>query len=200
MNRKTLVKMSLSILILCLAIIAAIVKKTPYALLAMPAMLLGAHGDFCLTQTPMVKKLYKEPFLTGAMSFLIGHLFYIIAFATAARLSAGPFWGAFLIYGILAVIAWMTAMRGGSHGTAFRIALLAYGLVIALMASFGFALAAARGGAFWLAAIGGALFVVSDGIIALNDFGGIKIPRADLLIWATYVPAQLLIVLAGFFS
>lgn len=200
MDRKTMLKMTLSVCLLLLAIVAAIVKKTPYTFLALPGMLLGVHGDYCLTQTPAVRRRYKEPFLVGAMSFLIGHLFYIAAFLMTPRVSSGAFWGALAVYAILTVVMWLLSIRKAAGAPALRIALLVYALVIGLMASLGFALAYGRGGAFWMVAAGGALFVISDGLIGLNEFAGVKIRNAGTWIWATYVPAQLLIILTGFFT
>ena len=46
-----------------------------------------------------------------------------------------------------------------------------------------------------LAAVGAGLFMVSDGLLALNRFGR-PLPRAQVLIMTTYVAAQTLIALS----
>ena len=52
-------------------------------------------------------------------------------------------------------------------------------------------------GRFLPLAIGGALFLLSDLLIALRLFQNSQQPRLNDLIWLTYGPAQMLIVFNG---
>ena len=42
-------------------------------------------------------------------------------------------------------------------------------------------------------AVGGALFLVSDSLLALEKFGGVHLPAGEGLVMATYVSAQALL-------
>ena len=46
------------------------------------------------------------------------------------------------------------------------------------------------------AGVGGAVFVVSDSLIALDAFGTLTLPAHSVWVMATYLTAQLLLVLA----
>jgi uncharacterized membrane protein YhhN len=46
-----------------------------------------------------------------------------------------------------------------------------------------------------LAWIGGALFLISDGLIALQAFTDLELPAHDVVVMSTYTAAQLLLVL-----
>ena len=47
------------------------------------------------------------------------------------------------------------------------------------------------------AAAGGALFLVSDSLLALEKFAGIQLPAHEGLVMATYTSAQALLALPG---
>ena len=47
-----------------------------------------------------------------------------------------------------------------------------------------------------IAGIGGAIFFVSDGLIALRSFAGITLPQHGFLVMLTYITAQVLIAYA----
>src|SRR5690606_24241382 len=68
-------------------------------------------------------------------------------------------------------------------------AVVVYGLLLLAVAW----LAAGHG---WIGGLGGALFVLSDGLIALGAFRPdlVDWPERDLLVMATYVAAQALLV------
>lgn len=197
MKKSTICKMAISAGLVALAGIAAITRGSVYAWLVLPAMALGFHGDMCLSRIPLMQKLHKNTFLGGAASFLLGHVVYAIAFISVmqpmARTAWWAIWGALAVYGVSSWLLYRSLRDKNPL-------LLLYMLGIAAMASCAFAAAVQRGGAWWMPAVGGLLFIVSDAIIGLKDFGGKNIPHADLLIWATYAPAQFFIVFTAFFS
>ena len=76
----------------------------------------------------------------------------------------------------------------GPHTGPLLIPVIAYGAVLSAMAAFA---ARCNGWVAW----GGALFVVSDSLLATNKFlPDAGIPLADFLIMVTYLAAQTLIV------
>jgi uncharacterized membrane protein YhhN len=132
-------------------------------------------------------------FLAGLVSFLLAHLAYIAAFAPAARLASAsllrlaPFALAGLV--LFRVLApGMGKMRGP---------VAVYLAALATMAWLAFERAAAIGTwPAWLAAVGAAFFLVSDGVLAYERFRR-PFPAARLVVLITYWVAQWLIALAA---
>jgi len=143
--------------------------------------------------------LPRDRFIAGLVSFLIAHLFYTFAFSMDAPFGAAPLlWLPFFAAGsVVVALVW--------RGLAPRLrgAVIAYVVIIAVMAGQ----AAGRwhtlgGEAALSAALGAALFVVSDAALAINRFRApFRAERALTL--GTYWTAQTLIALsvsAGPFS
>lgn len=136
--------------------------------------------------------LPRDRFVAGLVSFLAAHLFYIFAFSIGVPFPAAPLlWLPYIAAGgIVVTIVWAgvpPAMRG---------AVIAYVLVIAAMAGQATGRWQALGGERALAAaLGAALFVASDSMLAINRF---RAPfRAErVLVLGSYWMAQLLIALS----
>ncbi len=136
--------------------------------------------------------LPRDRFVAGLVSFLIAHLFYIFAFSIDVPFGAAPLlWLPFsLAGGVVVAVVWAglkPALRG---------AVIAYVMVIAAMAGQ----AAGRwhtlgGDAALSAALGAALFVVSDSVLAINRFR-VQFHAERALTLSTYWTAQTLIVLS----
>jgi len=150
-------------------------------------LLLSLAGDVALLWP-------TEGFLPGLVAFLLAHLAYIAAFCTRARLFARrtPFVGYAAVAGAILLLLWPGVPAP------LRVPVLLYVLCLASMA--------AQAGAVWLAArgtadealarsaaIGGALFVASDALLATNKFAG-PLPLAPLWVLSTYWAAQWFIV------
>jgi uncharacterized membrane protein YhhN len=123
----------------------------------------------------------KEGFLPGLVSFLLAHLTYIAAFCVPVRLAARPL--VFVAYGVVAALILSQLWPGVPGG--LRAPVLGYVVCLATMA----AQAAAVGR---VAALGGALFVCSDALLATHKFAA-PLPLSALWILATYWTAQGLI-------
>ncbi len=136
--------------------------------------------------------LPRGRFVAGLASFLAAHLFYIFAFSSDAPFGAAPllwlpFFGA---GGAVVAVVWRGLDR------ALRGPVIAYVVVIAVMAGQAAGRWQALGGepALW-AALGAALFVVSDSLLAINRFRApFRAERALTL--GSYWLAQLLIALS----
>lgn len=131
----------------------------------------------------------REGFLPGLASFLLAHLAYLGAFTRVRRFAAQRL--PFVVYALVAggVLA---ALWPGVPGP-LRGPVLAYVLCLAAMA--------AQAAVLWRAgvprgavlALGGALFVLSDALLATNRFAG-PLPLAGLWILSSYWAAQWCIV------
>lgn len=146
-------------------------------------LLLSLGGDVALLWP-------QQGFLPGLVSFLLAHLAYLWAFTRGVRFAARPL--PFVAYGALAaaILAWLWP----SVPAALRIPVLAYVLCLASMAAQAGVVAlatrdttdAARGR---MLALGGALFLCSDTLLAINKFA-LPLPLAGLWILLTYWAAQ----------
>jgi len=135
--------------------------------------------------------LPRERFVAGLASFLGAHLCYLYAFSLGA--SFGAFATALPISvaaGVVLALIWRGVAR------ALRVPVIAYVVVIALMAGQ----AAARwellrDAAALSAALGAALFMASDALLAIDRFRT-RFVLARAFTLATYWAAQLLITLS----
>lgn len=133
----------------------------------------------------------QQGFLPGLVSFLLAHLAYLRAFTrTGVRFAARP--GPFVGYALLA-LAVLSQLWAGVP-PALRLPVLAYVAGLASMAAQAAVVArcardgaaAARGRRL---ALGGALFLVSDSLLAIDRFA-FALPAAGLWILASYWLAQ----------
>lgn len=135
----------------------------------------------------------QQGFLPGLVAFLLAHLAYLVAFTRGTRLAARPL--AFLGYAALAG-AILAALWPGVP-VPLRVPVVVYVAALAAMA----AQAASR----WIgsrgqagealarrAAVGAALFVLSDAMLATNRFA-LPLPAPALWILPAYWVAQWLI-------
>jgi len=147
-------------------------RRSPVVVLGVLALLLSWVGDVTLRW-----------FVVGLVFFLLAHCAYLVLFSTRLTVRRMPWWA-------IAYAAWLVVLLTilGPHTGALLIPVIAYGTVLCAMAAF-----ASRCNR-WVA-WGGALFVVSDSVLALNKFlPAAGIPLADFLIMVTYIAAQTLIV------
>jgi hypothetical protein len=136
---------------------------------------------------------------SGMLSFGIGHGFYIRAFTDAAGMQplalAGGLcsgWGA-------ALLGWraLVADPNETHAPlALQYAALAYALLLGAMAGIGAARAAVDPRESGVA-VGAALFLLSDLILAGELFRKLYFPFIGDAIWLTYLTGQALIVYGG---
>ena len=136
--------------------------------------------------------LPRDRFVAGLASFLVAHLCYLYAFAIDAPFPAGqllwlPYFAA---GGVVLAVIW----RGMKPG--LRAPVIAYVLVIAAMAGQAAGRWQVLGSETALAAaLGAALFVLSDSLLAINRFSRpFRAERALTL--GSYWLAQLLIALS----
>lgn len=132
----------------------------PYRSGILVGLLFSTAGDVFLM-------LPGDRFVQGLLSFLLAHLAYLWAFRTrAAWLARGA---PFLLYGAIST-AIVVLLWPGMPGS-LRLPVIIYVLALAAMASqaaVGWQLLRDRPS--FCAALGGALFVFSDSIIAINRF------------------------------
>lgn len=161
-----------------------VVDGAPWLLIA--ALGLSALGDFAISREG------RGAFLAGLGAFLVAHIAYILLFLSVSGGFEG--WrivGGVALIGYAAIFArWLWPHLGDMRG-----AVLVYILAIGAMGLA--ALAAPL--TLWPILIGGALFVVSDSVLAAETFVFKEsAPRrwTAPVIWSTYYAAQTLIASA----
>ena len=130
----------------------------------------------------------EGPFAAGLVAFLVAHLSYIAALrkrrsggirrAPALAVSYALVWLG------LNVLLWSRSGR-------LRWPVVIYASTLLMMALAALDTADRR------TTVGGAAFMASDGILALDVFGVAKLPAADSLVMATYTAAQGLLALGA---
>jgi YhhN-like protein len=127
----------------------------------------------------------------------LGHVSYLVAlltFANAHGLNApAPRWIALAIWLLIGAAGWYLVVFRGQKATALHWAALPYALLLASLAGVATGLAL-QSALFVPLAIGAALFLLSDLILAGELFAGLSFPLIGDVIWLTYGPAQALIV------
>jgi uncharacterized membrane protein YhhN len=143
------------------------------------ALALGGAGDVALLGSG------DAAFTAGLACFLAGHVAWILAL----RQRPGRGWlrsRPALAVPYLAAFAGVNAYLWPRTGKD-RVPVLAYSAVLLAMS-----LAALDSGSRRTAA-GGALFLLSDTMLALEKFGGIRLPAHEGLVMASYTTAQALL-------
>jgi uncharacterized membrane protein YhhN len=143
------------------------------------ALALGGVGDVALLGGS------EAAFTAGLVSFLAGHVAWIIALRQrpgGGRLRASPALAVPHVAAFGAVNAYLWKRTGKD-----RIPVIVYSAALLAMS-----LAALDSGSPRTAA-GGALFLASDALLAVEKFGGLHLPAHEGLIMAAYTSAQALL-------
>ena len=146
---------------------------------AQRALAFGGAGDVALLGST------ESAFTAGLVSFFAGHVAWIIALRQrpgGGRLRGRPVLAAPYVAAFGALNAYLWKRTGKD-----RIPVIAYSAALLAMS-----LAALDSDSPTRAA-GGALFLVSDTLLALERFGGLHLPAHEGLVMATYTTAQALL-------
>ncbi len=130
--------------------------------------------------------LASDRFVLGLVSFLLAHVCYLWAFTCSAHFAVRR--TPFVVWGLFGVIAVCWLWPGVP--SPLRIPVVLYSATLLAMAAQGAALALSRRTAAAIAvAFGGALFAVSDTVLAMQRFGH-PVERGRLIVLGTYFVAQ----------
>jgi YhhN family len=164
-----------------------------FALLIAIGMTLGCVGDLFLARLfPL-----PQPTLWGIGAFGLGHVMYIAALVSFGNqnglMAPGQVWGAWIGWLLIGLLGWYFMVFRGQKPTLLHWAALPYALLLASTAGFAWGLAL-QTSVFVPMAIGAALFLLSDLILAAELFNGLRFRLIGDVVWLTYGPAQALIV------
>lgn len=168
-------------------ILADDVAAVRYAGFIAAGMSVGLVGDFYMAR--VLPAPSRE--LAGMIAFGLGHIFYITAVVSYAPVGWIA-WIAWLLFGGL--LGYSVVMHG-AQPLVIRRSALGYTLLLSSVAGVATGLAIQQP-VFSGLAVGAALFLLSDLLIALDLFARRTFPATNRLIWLTYGSAQALIVIS----
>jgi uncharacterized membrane protein YhhN len=143
------------------------------------ALALGGAGDVALLASG------DTAFMAGLASFLASHLAWIAALRQrpgGGRLRTSPALALPHVAAVGALNAYLWKRTGDD-----RVPVIVYSAALLAMSLVALDSGAPR------AAAGGALFLVSDALLALDKFGDLHLPAHEGLVMATYTSAQALL-------
>jgi uncharacterized membrane protein YhhN len=179
-----LFKPSTTAILLLLAALATSVHGPRYQWPIVAGLACSLAGDVMLMQP-------RDRFVPGLAAFLLAHLAYLVAFAFGFPIGTASV----LLIPLLATGGLLLRLLWPGLGR-LRGPVLAYTVAILLMVwqAWTRSWALPSSGSL-LAAAGATLFMVSDGILAINRFRR-PIPGAQIAIMTSYVAAQTMIALS----
>lgn len=163
-----------------------------FALLIALGMSAGFVGDLLLAD---LFPLGEMSVLAGMAAFGIGHVLYIVGLLDLGRTHAfdATRWLALLVWLLVAAVIWYVLVFRGQQHTAPHYAALPYGLLLASTTGLASGLVLVVPACAPIA-IGAALFLFSDFVLAAQLFNGAHFRMIGDLVWLTYSPGQMLIV------
>lgn len=165
-----------------------------YAVWMALGMTLGFVGD--LFNAGLIPGVFQDDTVGGIIAFGLGHIAYIAGLLNLERSAAlgRPVLRnlALLVWLAIGFGGWLYVTTDAAKGADLRWPALPYSLLLAGTAGLATGVAL-RDRRFVPLAVGGALFLTSDLILAWELFQG-TFPMAGDLVWLTYGPAQMLIV------
>tara|TARA_R110000824_G_scaffold118960_2_gene271582 strand:+ start:201778 stop:202455 length:678 start_codon:yes stop_codon:yes gene_type:complete len=142
------------------------------------ALVCGSAGDYFLAL-----KGEAVNFKRGIIAFLIGHLFYLAVMLPRLVMPTPLQMAGMVLLAIMAIgVCWHLSPKLG----AYKKPIWAYMGVIALMALAALAMPSP------LTGVGALLFVFSDAVIVMHQFGR-PVPYRGPIVWVTYYAGQVLL-------
>jgi hypothetical protein len=155
-------------------------------------MTLGFIGDLFMAEL-LIKG--EKHILGGIGAFALGHIAYIAGMLSSTTLPTEEnAWLPLVIWQIAGLIGWYVIVFRSKEPAFMRYAALPYTLLLASTAGLAHTLAV-NSQFFALIAIGAALFLLSDLILAAQLFRKAHFRYISDVVWLTYGPGQMLIVL-----
>ncbi|GHU76779.1 hypothetical protein AGMMS49992_23050 [Clostridia bacterium] len=185
-------------LLVAAAFVLAMLRQAPAYWFAVAALVFSWLGDATLAGFEPLTRMMKEPSLWGLGFFAVAHLCYIVAFTLYLKAWPRDGWRTSVMLAAFAaagIVLWLLVCWRSSQPVQLRFASLAYSLLLFVMCCLAWACAVRLDGFVWPLALGGVLFVLSDGMIAFEWFRDWRYSWQPIAVWATYAPAQLLLLI-----
>jgi uncharacterized membrane protein YhhN len=186
---RTIIK-PIPIWVLCLMVRSLIGGSEQYTRRIAYGLLLCSAGDVCLEleEYPGMEHL----FVFGLASFLVGHLLYIAAFASAKKVTLR----AVIVVPLCLFAQGMFAVLYPHLETELVVPVFVYANTISTMAIYSLCRDGGSAVSYRWGALGACVFVVSDTVLAINKFV-VPISSAKEIIMVTYFTAQIFLAVSA---
>ena len=156
----------------------------------------GLLGDFLLG----LENVYRDKkflFLAGLVAFLLGHLFYILAFSQINPLGFIDF----ILAGLYLGIAYFVFSKSDLDLGDFKYGVVLYACVISFMLSKATTILIFSSNLIFgcVVFVGALLFVLSDSLLSFSIFGVLNKKKFSLCCHILYFPAQIILALSILF-
>jgi len=193
-DNKTVIRVTKPFLV-PLVILIMVASTSSINWLVVVGLLFGLGGDICL----IFREETPKAFLAGLLSFMLGHVVYIIAFSLGTGFFEAIQWWSLLFMIPYLLVALFLHKSLKDHMGKMKVPAMVYMGVILTMSVFALLRAfSANPLTFWFVFTGSVLFVVSDTILAFEHFKNMSVYN-HAAVMATYITAQLLIALGYVF-
>lgn len=172
----------------------------PWQWWALGAIACSWLADGLLAKYPPPLARVPQGFFVGASLFATAHACYGAASVMVLRSLGEPFrWQDFaLVTAVfaLAVLAHLVLFaRRSQRGRGFTLAACAYLMLVGVMASLTFRVAAETAWRVWCLPVGACLFFLSDCVLVVREYRRARSPLMNRIILAFYLAGQLLLQL-----
>lgn len=164
-----------------------------FGLLVAVGMTLGFVGDLFMARLLIHSQSYV---LAGIIAFGLGHIAYIGGLLSLMGGDLALQWPAVIGLWLFGGAGGYIVVYRGTQVNTLHYAALPYALLLATTAglALGFALQAPL---FWAMGLGALLFLLSDLILAAQLFNNLRFYLISDVVWLTYGPGQMLIVVGA---
>ena len=176
---------------------------TSFALLCVCGLVFGLVGDILLDLKIMYPKEENQYFVSGTLSFALGHVFYFLG-AMMFCLDVIPdnlVWNILASIGVAGLLTAAILLPSKKMGLNFGknlIVVIMYSLILSFMMAFSISIAIFVP-IFWIFAAGLVCFLLSDLVLSLQYFGGKTAKVWVYINHILYYIAQILIALSVLF-
>ena len=159
------------------------------------ALMFGFFGDVLLGIKEIAPTFKGRLVPLGTLYFLVGHVFYLIAFINKSGFNAAAL--AVGIFGALAAFAMMKLIKMKVDKKLAPLLIFYYGMLIYKAASAAVSAFVSADASSIIAFVGACLFVISDTCLAFLYFTPVKRKNIWVMVeLSTYYPAQILLAMS----
>ncbi len=191
-------KITLSFLMLVFAIIMYLICRTVDRRICIFAMFFSFVGDIALNHNRDHSKQSKKDFLIGGIAFIIAHLLYCISYYMKIQVNRFDllnygFYVAFSSILVITIVLLISKKRKGGFTRLFWFGMVYVwitGINYTTITSYAISTKSMES----IVLFGGIMFFLSDLIIGLEKFYGLKSKVARELVWWLYPVGQIIII------
>ncbi|MDR2505638.1 MAG: lysoplasmalogenase [Oscillospiraceae bacterium] len=194
----TTLKLATTGILVVISAIAGVARSSAISWLVFAALVFSWFGDAAMAYWKPLAKLVGNIDVFGIGAFALAHIMYIIAMVVYLRQASARPSSVIItlaLFEIMGIVMWFVLAGTTNIDRKMKLATFFYMLLLVGMASLSVSAAKTDIARLWCVMVGGLLFVISDGLIAVNWFMQVPLAALPYLVWATYIPAQVCLLI-----